>query len=70
MVSDDVMYSVEIVAYSESYFFNMELTLYGKKSRQCYVKSMFTKHQKAERKTILIIHNVYLRNFLNRTTQD
>ena len=40
MVPDDVMNSVEIVAYCESYFSNMQLTLYGKKSLQCYVKSM------------------------------
>ena len=31
MVSDDVVKSIEIVAYCESYFFNMELPLYRKK---------------------------------------
>ena len=58
MVSDDVVNSVEIGAYCESYVFNMELPLYEKKCLQCHVKSMFTKHQKAERKMMFIIYNV------------
>ena len=58
MVSDDVMNSVEIVSYCEPYFFNMEFPLNRKKYLQCHVKSMFTKHQKAERKMIFIICNV------------
>ena len=68
MVSDDVMNSVEIVAYCEYYFSNMELTLYKKQVFNAMLNQC--KHQKAERKIILIIHNVYLRNFLNRSTQD
>ena len=54
MVSDDVMNSVEIVAYCESYFFlNMECPLNRKKCLQCHAKSMFTKHQEAETKKYL-----------------
>ena len=67
MISDDVMNSVEIVAYCESFFFNMEHMLYRKKKCfHCHVKSMITKHQNAETNVILIIRKVYLGNFLNR----
>ena len=59
------MNSVEIVAFCKSYFFNMELPLYRKKSLQSHVKSMVTKHHKAEKKMILIIRNVHLQNVLS-----
>ena len=68
MVSDDVVDSVEIVAYCESYFFNMELPLYRKKCLQWHIKSMFTKHEKAERKMIFIICNVL--NFVLNKKND
>lgn len=68
MVSDDYMNSVEIVAFCESSFFNMELTLHRIQRLQCHVISMFTMQQKAETNVILIICKVHLRNFLNRST--
>ena len=56
MNSDDVINSVEIVEYCESYFLNMELLNF--RCIEKNVVSMFTKHQKAETKMILIICKV------------
>ena len=58
MISDDVLNSLEIVAYCESYLFKHVTSAVSKKCLQCHLKSMFTKHQKAERKMMFIICNV------------
>ena len=69
MVSDDAMNSVEIVAYCEPYLFKHGTSAVSKKSLQCYLKSLFTNDQKAERKMMFIIYNVLKLFFLRRTTK-